>query len=338
MLKIGIIGFGRMGITHYSILNTHPSVKIVGIADNSKFIWNVLKPYLKEVNFYLDYKSLLDNPDIDAVIISTPPNHHHDIIKYAFFKGIHVFCEKPFTADKFEAEYLANLFEHSKIINQVGYANRFREVFNLTKSYIDSDVIGNVLIFRSEMLSNTVSKKSNGDNWRDNSESGGGVVFEMASHLIDLNNYFFGVPLDISGTFTKKLFSVNVDDVLFTNLTYENGISGSVYVNWSESSYRKPMISIEIFGQKGKIIADFYGLKLFLNEKDESRNLRKGWNNFSLPEINGSVKFYVRGNEFTSQLFNFVDSIIGGLSNNESNFRDAFETHKIIEKINVKMK
>ena len=54
MLKIGIVGLGRMGITHYSILNSHPNVKIVAVVDTSSLIMSLLNKYIGEINTYND--------------------------------------------------------------------------------------------------------------------------------------------------------------------------------------------------------------------------------------------------------------------------------------------
>ena len=71
-VRIGIIGFGRMGITHYSIINTHPAVEMTAIADTSGMILNMIKKYLPGVKMFEDYKDLLNSGLVDAVIICTP--------------------------------------------------------------------------------------------------------------------------------------------------------------------------------------------------------------------------------------------------------------------------
>ena len=60
MLRAGFIGFGRMGITHFSILNTHPSVEIVAVCDQSKTMMNILKKYV-DIETYSDYRKMIDN-------------------------------------------------------------------------------------------------------------------------------------------------------------------------------------------------------------------------------------------------------------------------------------
>ena len=94
MLRAGLIGFGRMGITHYSILNTHPSVEIVAVCDRSDTMLKILEKYV-DVRIYSDYVKMIDEETLDFVIISTPTDSHAEIIKYAIDNDLHVFTEKP---------------------------------------------------------------------------------------------------------------------------------------------------------------------------------------------------------------------------------------------------
>lgn len=332
-IKIGIIGMGRMGITHYSIINSHPQAEIISVADTSAITLDIMKKYIKNLQVFKDYKQLIDISKPDAIVVCTPPNLNYQIIKYAFAKEINVFCEKPLTADKQQAKELAEMFNASNLVNQVGYGSRSHDIFVKIKELIESNIIGDVVRFKSEMFSCAKTKKSSGDSWREKRENGGGVVFEMASHLIDLNNFLFGPAVGVRGTVMNSVFSNKVEDIVSSTLLYGNGLSGTILVNWSDESYRKPMITIDIFGAKGKIVADFYGYKIYLMEENEKLNLRKGWNIFTLPDVLTPVPFYVRGNEFTRQLYYFIDLISKKETRKLCDFNDGVRTLEIIEQL-----
>ena len=89
-VRVGIIGFGRMGLTHYSIINTHPAVEMTAIADTSSTMLNMIKKYLPAVKMFEDYKDLLNSGLVDAVIICTPSILHYDACKLAGENGIAV--------------------------------------------------------------------------------------------------------------------------------------------------------------------------------------------------------------------------------------------------------
>jgi len=332
-IKLGIIGIGRMGIAHFSIINSHPDVEIKAVADTSSLILSLMKKYIKGINTYSDYIKLFEDESLDAVIICTPPTLHYPIAIKAAEKGIHVFCEKPFTTEKKKAGELASLFDQKKLVNQVGYVNRFNDIFQTVRLYIDKGIVGNIILFKSEMYSRTITKSEEGKTWRDSRENGGGAIFEVASHAIDLVNYLIGKPDRVTGTSLTSIFSKNVEDAINATFLYKNGISGTINVNWSDESYRKPTNKIEIFGSQGKILADQHGIKIFIKHSSPENNLREGWNTIYITDVFKPVPFYVRGNEFTSQLYHFIDCIMDKEIKNKCTFSDATETLEVIDAI-----
>lgn len=332
-INVGFIGLGRMGITHLSILNSNPLVEVFSASDPSKVMKVFFNKYFKSINLYDNYKELIEKENPAALIISTPPNLHYNIIKSAIERGIHIFCEKPFTLSAKQSSELAEIAEIKGIVNQVGYVNRYNDMFIKAKELIDKNVIGRIIRFKSEMFSYTISKEDEGEGWRGNEESGGGCLNEMGSHAIDLVNYLIGVPDNVSGSILNKVYSKNVDDIVSTTFNYKDGIAGTLYVNWCDPSYRKPSNKLEIFGKEGKLLVDQHDLKIFLKEPNEKYNLNKGWNTVYITDVFNNVPFYVRGNEFTSQLYGFIESINNKEFNSLCTFKDASHTQKILKMI-----
>ncbi len=332
-VRIGIVGMGRMGITHFSIINTHPKVELVSVSDTSKITLEILAKNVPGLKTYTDFNDQLNADDLDGIIVCTPPNLHHRVCKLACEKGISVFCEKPFTTDTNEAKDLAEMFAKAGLVNQVGYVNRFNDMFATARKYVKDGLIGDVIRFKSEMFSCTICKPETGDGWRSKRENGGGATYEMAAHALDLVNYIVGVPDKIVGSSLNQIYSKHVDDIVSSTLLYKNGCSGTLYVNWSDSSYRKPSNKLELFGSNGKLLADQHGMKIFLNETKEGYDYRKGWNTVYITDVFTPVPFYVRGNEFTRQLYHFADCILGEEKVNKCSFQAGYETQKIIHDI-----
>jgi predicted dehydrogenase len=331
-ISIGIIGMGRMGITHYSIINGHPDVVIESVADPSGLIMTLMNKYLP-LKTYKNYNELFRGSTPDAILVCTPPDLHYPIIKSAAEKGIHVFVEKPFTTKLAEASELAHIYSGNRLVNQVGYVNRFNDIFLKVKEFLDNGVIGKVIRFKSEMFSCTISRSAESSGWRSSRGSGGGAVFEMASHAIDLVNFLIGKPDKVIGSSLNKIFSKNVEDAVSSTFLYKNGVTGTIYINWSDTSYRKPTNKIEIFGDDGKIFADQHSLKIFLNKPNEKFKLREGWNTLYITDVFKPVPFYVRGNEFSSQLWHFIECIQGKVKTNNCTFADGNDTLEVIENI-----
>ena len=118
MLKGGVIGFGRMGLTHYSILNTHPNVQFVAVCDSSKFILKNLKRYTS-LKLFNDYRKMLNETEMDFIIVATATVSHTKIVKAAIERGLHVFVEKPFSLTAEEGRDLIAMLDGKRLVNQV---------------------------------------------------------------------------------------------------------------------------------------------------------------------------------------------------------------------------
>ena len=331
MLKAGFIGFGRMGMTHYSILNCHDSVEIVSVCDNSKTLMNILGKYT-DINTYADYHEMFEKEELDFVIVSTPSGSHAEVIKAALDHNLHIFAEKPFTLTPEEGKEVLSRHQVKNLVNQVGYVNRFNEVFVEVKRLLDSGVIGDVKNFTSEMYGATVLKDVK-ENWRGKRKMGGGCMYEFASHCIDLVVYLMGQPEKVAGSIMQSIYSSGVEDLVLSNFVYGSGYSGTIMVNWSDVTYRKPTNIFTIFGTGGKIVADKHAYKIYLKEPNEEHGFHEGWNTRYITDFAESVRFYVRGNEFTKQLDYFVDCIEGERFDNISSFEEAHKTDVIMENI-----
>ena len=332
-VRVGIIGFGRMGLTHYSIINTHPAVEMTAIADTSSMMLNMFKKYLPTVKMFEDYKDLLKSSLVDAVIVCTPSVMHYEVCKMAAELGIHVLCEKPFTTSPAQAKELAELFEQKGLVNQVGYVYRFDAVFGKVKEMLGQELIGRVCHTNVQFLSSTISKQQPEKGWRSKRENGGGATYEMGSHVIDLLEFFFGKPQKIVGTMMGQVYSEAVEDISEAQVVYDNGMSANIHVNWSDYTYRKPMLKLDIHGTKGKIQADLYGYKLFLREENKEAALAEGWTSVPMNMIPDPCPFYVRGTSFTKQLYEFADAVLAGRKSCGCAFREAVDTQEVIHTV-----
>src|SRR5206468_6556920 len=114
--------------SHLSILGAHPDVKIVGVCDTSKMVLDVLKKY-SGFPCYSDYEEMLQDAEAEAAFVSVPTKYHADIVKKVLEKDMHVFAEKPLCLTAEEGKNLVELAERRKVINQVGYHNKFIGTF-----------------------------------------------------------------------------------------------------------------------------------------------------------------------------------------------------------------
>ena len=138
MIKVAVVGLGKMGLSHYAMVNAHPDVEVAGICDSSSYVLGVLKKYTG-VTTYSDFDAMLDKADLDAVVIATPSSSHARMVRAALERDLHVFCEKPFTLNAHDAETLAALSSERGLVTQVGYHNRFVGAFREVKKLLDAE-------------------------------------------------------------------------------------------------------------------------------------------------------------------------------------------------------
>jgi len=330
-LRGAIIGFGRMGMTHFSILNNHPEVQFVAVCDSSSFMLKGVRKFTG-IETFKDYRKMIDESSLDFVIIATPTGMHAENVKYAIQSNLHIFVEKPFAMNVKQGKALVEMLRGKNLVNQIGYVNRFNDVFIQVKKLLGTGVLGDLLTFKTEMHGPTLLKDANGG-WRSKKQEGGGCLHDFASHSIDLVNYLIGVPDEIAGSVLQRIHSLNVEDAICSTFLYENNLRGNLLVNWSEPSYRKPAYRMEVFGRKGRIIADLHAYKAFFRNKPECDGFTQGWNQRYITDFVEPVRFYVRGFEFTRQLDYFIDCIVNETPCEVCSFEDGLKTDMMIERI-----
>jgi len=328
MPKIALIGAGKMGISHLSILGGYATTDIVGVCDTSKMVTDFLSKQGK-FNCFADYKKMIAETRPDAVVVAVPTKYHYTIIKDLLEKNIHVFAEKPFCLDYEQSEELVTLAERNKVINQVGYHNKFIGTFKEVKRIAASGALGEIYHFIGESYGPVVVKKK-AETWRSDPAEGGGCLLDYASHVIDLLNDTLSPIQAAKGTLLKSIYSGKVEDAVYSLLELQTGQTGLLSVNWSDETYRKMSTSITLVGTQGKLVSDANELKVFFKEDNALAGYSKGWNVKYITDLQESVDFYLRGEEYSAQLDYFIKAIKGEVPNTINNFRSAANTDKAI--------
>lgn len=308
-MKVLIYGFGRMGLTHYSILKgLNPEINFT-VVEPSKILRKLLHKNIK-ADFYPDDSTLKEGFDI--TLITTPPFIHLKLIENCINRGDEkVFVEKPFggfTNINYDSSY------DSKNI-YIGYVLRFNPCIQWVKSNISSE---NIISISGQYLSNTLLSKPSG--WRNGSFSG--VLNEVGSHVIDLIQYISGeTQFDVLEVEKESVVS-DIDDIVKANLKTKNNISISLYFNWVKKDVRKPLFGLEIKMNNG----DSYSI-----DQQQVKHLNSEEvliNRISVTDLAETVPFYLRGIDFTKQM---LDLLANG--NKMATLNDGLAVNKLMNKI-----
>ena len=158
-------------------------------------------------------------------------------------------------------------------------------------------------------------------------------MYEFTSHCIDLVVYLLGKPDFVTGSVLQSIYSSEVEDMVSSTFIYNKGFSGTIITNWSDETYRKPANIVKIIGTNGKIIADKHAYKIYLKKPDLKNGFDQGWNTRYITDFAKSVRFYLRGNEFTRQLDYFIDCIQQKSTENIASFSEGLKTDILMEEI-----
>lgn len=332
MINVCIIGLGKMGMSHCSILGAHPDVNLVAMCDPDGLLQSAFGK-LTKIQCFTDYKKMINEVKPDAIFVVTPTKLHAEMVIYALENNCHVFCEKPFALNYEDGMKMVDKAKKMHRVNQVGYHNRFLGTFNECKRLLKNGVIGNIYHFMGEAYGPVVLKKKGGT-WRSSKKSGGGCVMDYAAHVLNLIDYVFDSPCeDCSGTSMPSIFSSEVDDAVYSTLKLHNGLKGQLSVCWSDDTCRKMTTSLSIEGDKGKIFVDATTIKIYLKEDNDKEGLIKGWNEKHLTDLTPQVFFNLRGEEYSAQIDSFIQCIKNNETENRNSFDKALNTDLIINKL-----
>ena len=317
-LRVAVIGTGKMGLLHASILNTIPEVDLVALCDKSTLIRKFSAKLFSKIKVVSDVKELLPL-NLDVVYITTPIPSHYFLAKeiYSNQKPTSLFVEKTLAANSKDAQELCSMVKASKAFNMVGYMKRFAVTFRKAKEILDQETIGTVSSFEAHAYSSDFF----GVDETSTSQKRGGVLNDLGSHVIDLALWFFGDLQVLPITLDQRNDFQNTAHFSAKN---EAAIEGSFDVSWCQEGYHVPDFELIITGSKGKIQVDDDSIELTTNSGQTRRWFRH--------DLNDNVGFLLGAPEYYREDEHFIKSILDGI-NPEPSFITASKVDQVIEKV-----
>lgn len=332
MIRVGMVGLGKMGLSHVAIVRAHPEVDLVAGCDTMSYLTDVLEKHTG-LKCYTSFEAMLGAHQLDALVVSTPSKLHAKQVGLALDRGLHVFCEKPFVLSVEDGERLVRQADEKGAVTQVGYHYRFVAAFREAARVVRSGALGNLHHVRAEAYGPVVLRPK-GSTWRSARSEGGGALYDYACHALDAVNFIAGVPRSVSGVVRHAVFSRDVDDEIYCSLHYPGGMSGQLCVNWSDESFRKMSTKLTVWGSNGRVSVDRQECQIYLREAHPGLpGTEAGWTVRYTTDLIDDVWFYLRGEEYSAQIDYFVQSIKAGRTDGENSFASALATDRIISMI-----
>lgn len=202
-------------------------------------------------NYSTNYLDLLEDPTIDAIYIATPPEMHHFYTIEAAKHGKAIYVEKPMATTVAECEDMIETCKKYGVPLFVAYYRRAQDKFQKVKKIIDSHALGDIRSFHYKYTS-PLPDLDPERSWILNKKvAGGGLLYDIGSHMIDMLLYLFGDVKMATGLSTNQSQFAEVNDNTSGFIQFKNGVQGSLQLTFNANHHQDELI---IEGEKGTLV------------------------------------------------------------------------------------
>jgi predicted dehydrogenase len=322
MLKVGILGCGRIAERHLLAYKKIPGLDVV-ITDANPPAAHKLGQQTKTAVIE-DPAAMLRLNELDAIDVCVPTRWHKQSVLEALNFGKHVFCEKPLCPTLDDAIEIERAAKRANRVVMVGHLYRFHPAFEFVKEVLDTGIIGKpyFAIFRLGGRGGHVL-------WKHQREQGGGATLEMLVHTLDLICWYFGAIKKVSLVLREQLLThrrigdkdeaVDAEDLVLLKLSAD----GVEVISESDLLSPSYMNTVEIHGDNGSVFTSIlHYLPTIVFCKQERGVLAQGNNIYN----------FQQENLFEKELRHFISAIKNGGGNTNS-VRDSIGVLKVLEQI-----
>ena len=255
VLRVGLIGAGLQGGRRAPALKQFPNTKLVIVASGHLDAAQRLAGSMG-CEATDRWEEIIERPDIDIVMVCTPPNLHAAMSIAAMNRGKHVLCEKPLARTLKEAEDILSAARSNGVTLKCGFNHRHHPGIKKAREWIDSGAIGELNFIRC--VYGICGRPGYEKEWRaDPNVVSGGQLMEQGIHAIDLFRWFLGEFSDVTGFTSTRFWNIApLEDNAFALLMTRKGQVASLH---SSLTQWKNVFTMELFGQDGYIIVNGLG-------------------------------------------------------------------------------
>lgn len=254
-LRVGLIGAGLQGRRRALAVEATEGSHLVVAADVDR---EALQALASRVGCHaaIGWEEIISCPDIDAIIVATPPHLHADISIAAMKNGKHVLCEKPLARTTVEAQEMVRVAQQRGVVLKCGFNLRHHPGIQRLKGWMTEDRIGEVMFIRCRY--GLGGRPDYEEEWRARAEvSGGGELMDQGVHALDLCRWFLPDVNEGFAYLSTGYWNIApLEDNAFVLLRTPTGRVASIHVSWTQW---KPIFSFELFGREGYALIEGLG-------------------------------------------------------------------------------
>jgi len=250
--RVAIVGCGLIGRKRASAL---AGARLVGCADTDLDRATTLAQGGIDVRPTADWRTVVDRPDVDIVIVATTNDNLAEIARAAVLAGKHVMVEKPGGRTAAEIDAVIDAAQRSRRLVRVGFNHRYHPALRKARALVDTGELGDLMFVRGRYGHG--GRVGYEKEWRANAAvAGGGELIDQGVHLIDLSRWFLGELTAVSGFAHTYFWNMGVDDNAFLLLRTPHDRAAFLHVSCTEW---KNLFSLEIYGRDGKLHVEGLG-------------------------------------------------------------------------------
>lgn len=246
--------------------------------------------------WYADARQLIQDNEVNAIYIATPPSSHKDYALMAIDAGKHVYVEKPMSLNYTEAQKIAKVADEKKVKLVVAHYRREWPLFKKLQQLVADNAIGNIQLanlqyYKPAQSAADLAIEKNA--WRLNPViSGGGLFHDLAPHQLDIMYHIFGPVKKISGLATNRHDAKAAENIIAGNILFKNGIvfNGAWCFNAATA-----FDQCELIGTTGKICFSFFSSNniVLTNKNDITEITFDKLQHVQQPMIEKTVQYFL---------------------------------------------
>ncbi len=319
MLNAAVIGVGSMGRNHSRVFAQLPDVNLAAVADADNETGNAVARTYK-ANAYQDYREMLAREHLDIISIAVPTRLHAEVALDAIGHGAHVFIEKPLAFTVPECRSMIEAAHAAGVRLGVGHIERFNPAILELKRRLVAGELGRVFQIRSRRVGPFPSRIADV-----------GVVFDLATHELNIMEYLIGSPIRNLYAETEQEIHGSHEDLLSGLLKFDNGAVGVLDINWLTPTKIR---ELSMIGERGMFHVNYLSQELYFYEN----NYANGWEGMvALMGVSEGriTKYEIRKREpLVEELEEFVVAVRNGhdsLVSGEEGMRAVYLAEKMVQ-------
>lgn len=242
-VNLAVIGCGYWGTTLIRVFSNTAGARILGFCRANREKLTAMREQYPEARLYPTFTDVAEDPDVQAVVIATPPTTHFDLAKQALLAGKHVFVEKPMCLQSNQARELVQIAESEGLVLLVGHVLQYAPAVGVMKRIVHQGLIGPLRHIHMERLKlGTVRREEN-------------VWWSFAPHDVSVATFLLGKqvrPVRVQAL-GHCYVQPTIADIAYVDLVYPSGVSVHIHVSWLHPEARR---RVTLIGEKAMLVWD----------------------------------------------------------------------------------